>query len=262
MKNLKFLSILVMCVSCQTYKSILKDNVAITIHTHENKGIKSASAMAEIKQNSMLYNYKLRFDYLLVNKAQINQKSSNKERTKIFNLYPDTIKLRSFYLENLSKDKQLKKYFIETYTANEHTDSKRLNVFSQLELMNVASKFFYCDKVLPDTSIQSHICIGINGTKEAKWNKDYTLLEAFCYEAIFDDLNKDSSQVYTDFYNTYNESCTQYISNIKSLDEYLLNVRTSVFNKMENSVVLKQMLMKYYAQNKNNLAFRISNELQ
>ena len=31
-----------------------------------------------------------------------------------------------------------------------------------------------------------HVCIGLNEVKEASWAKDYTLLEAFCFEAIFE----------------------------------------------------------------------------
>ncbi|MBX6365676.1 MAG: hypothetical protein IRZ00_17550 [Gemmatimonadetes bacterium] len=53
--------------------------------------------------------------------------------------------------------------------------------------MKVAVRFFYPDAVLPDGTIQSHICVGINGLRDFPGERDLTL-EAFTYSAVFQDL--------------------------------------------------------------------------
>jgi hypothetical protein len=79
--------------------------------------------------------------------------------------------------------------------------------------MEVSSKFFYCDQVNPDTSIQAYVCVGLNGVKEAKWNKDYTLLEAFCYEGIFTQFDNERSHIWDAFVSEKSSllSCTNSI---------------------------------------------------
>jgi hypothetical protein len=125
------------------------------------------------------------------------------------------------------------------------------------ELMEVASKFFYCDKVNPDTSVQSHVCIGINGLKEIKWEKDYTQLAAFCYEAIFTDLDKDNSKIDESYTSEKKLAREKYRKNITTLDKYLEDVKLDLFNRMKNSTTLKEELWAYYELNNNNLSFKI-----
>lgn len=128
------------------------------------------------------------------------------------------------------------------------------------ELMLVASKFFYCDKIIEkDTAIQSHICIGINGQKEFKSNRDLTVLEAFCFEAIFNYLVKRKGPLfYKEFYNYLGKVGKEKKSDFKDFDSYLLDVRKLIYNKMQHSKALEAALLKYYHQNKNNLNFIIN----
>jgi hypothetical protein len=121
--------------------------------------------------------------------------------------------------------------------------------------MDVASRFFYCDMVFPDTTVQSHVCIGINGVKETKWEKDYTLLAAFCYEAIF--TAKDS-MLDNSYASEKKEACAAHRTAITSLDQYLLDVRADLFERMKHNELLKNLLLNYYQENKSNLAFTIT----
>ena len=257
----KYLSILILifCISCQNKKSIIKENVSLEISIYEDDGVKKASAMPVLNSNSELSKYKKRFEYLLMNVSEMHQPTGVKERTEIWNLYPDTIKLKRLYLDKFIQDLKLVKYFEETNAPIANPDLKITKTFNQVELMKVASKFFYCDQILPDTIVQSHVCIGINGIKEAKWDRDYTLLAAFCYEAIFDDLDKDSSQIDETYSSEKKLACEQFRKDITSLDKYLEDVRLDLFSRMENNAILKQKLLLYYELNKNNLAFKIIN---
>lgn len=129
------------------------------------------------KEGKLINKYHRRFDYLLQNKTQF-QGIYDK-------LYPDTNKINILYIDSISNDSNFVSYFTDfnkALTSNVVKKSK----FSKAELMTVASKFFYCDGIKPDSTISSHICIALNGVTEAKWSKDYTLLEAFCFEAIFE----------------------------------------------------------------------------
>lgn len=255
----KYLSIfaLIICVSCQSKKSTIEENVSIELSVYEDGGVKKASAMPVINSGSALNTYKRRFEYLLMNVSEMHQPGGAKARTEIWNLYPDTITLKKRYLDKFVQDAKLAGYFEETFAPISNPHFKTSTAYTHEELMDVASKFFYCDEVLPDTAVQSHVCVGINGIKEAKWSKDYTLLAAFCYEAIFDDFDKDTSQIDESYSNEKHLACEQFRKNITTLDKYLDDVRQDLFRRMKNNAVLKQKLLLYYETNKNNLAFKL-----
>jgi len=215
--------------------------------------------MPKLRSDSYLNKYQLRFDYLLINVSEIHSPEKSERRTEIWKLYPDTIKLKRLYLNEYIQDEKLENYF-ETANAaikNENADSKITYTIN--ELMEVASRFFYCNKVYPDTTVEYHVCIGINGISEAKWTKDYRLLEAFCYEGIFNDLDKDNSQINESCTFNKKEACQKYKPGIITLDKYLEDVKNELFVRMKNDTVLKTKLIEYYEQNKSNLPFKIIN---
>ena len=244
-------------VSCKSNQSIIKENVVIDVYAYEYEGKIQASAMPELRQDSELTSYNRRFEYLLINVSQIHNQDHSERRKEIWNLYPDTTKLKELYLREYIKDDKLTNYFEITMAAITDTLIVVTSYFTEEELMKVASKFFYCDKVFPDTTVQSHVCVGLNGVSEANWDKDYTLLEAFCYEAIFDDLVSDTSKIEEIYSSEKKEACNQYKTSITSLDRYLIEVRNELFERMKNDPVLKATLLEYYNKNRNNLAFEI-----
>lgn len=231
--------------------------MGIDVYTYDHEGELQASAMPELRQNSELINYKRRFEYLLINVSEIHNPEQSERRKEIWNLYPDTTKLKQLYLKEYIKDEKLTNYFEITEAAINDTSIAVTSSFNEEELMEVASKFFYCDKVFLDTTVQSHVCVGLNGVSEANWSKDYTLIEAFCYEAIFDDLVSDTSQIHAAYSTEKKEACNQYKATMTSLDEYLIEVRIELFERMKNDAVLRVKLLEYYHKNRNNLAFEI-----
>lgn len=251
--------ILTLCVSCKVSDSVIKEHVTLDVYTYDHEGKKKAAAMPEIKSSSKLKKYNGRFEYLLLNIPEIHLPENTDERNAIFNLYPDKSKMKSVLLEKYAQDKKLVAYFEETLAPINNPNLEISKNYTTIELMEVASKFFYCDAVLPDTSIQVHVCIGLNGIKEATWEKDYTLLAAFCFEAIFNDFDKDISEIWESFLAKKSEAGKKYRSNISTLDQYLLDVRLDLFDRMKQDEILKKALLNYYELNKTNLAFRIIN---
>lgn len=235
----------------------IRDHVTIKVFTYLQDQDTLASAMPELKDKSELMPYKRRFDYLLINNSKIHSIENASVRKKIWSLYPDTAELKELYLQEYVNDSLLNDYFQSTMNAIEPKNQGSFS-FDEKELMEVASKFFYCDKVLPDSSIQSHVCIGLNGVSEANWSKDYTLLEAFCYEAIFHDLSKDSSALSEVYKNKKKLAIKKYRPNFTTTDQYLLNVREELFKAMNKDSILQKLLLDYYANNKSNLAFKIT----
>jgi len=252
-----YLLFLTFCISCQTQKSIVGENISIKIYLYEVNNETKASAMPEISADSELKKYKKRFDYLLINVSEIHLKEKQEERNKIFDLYPDTSEIKRLYLEKFSRDKRLIMYFEETFAPISNPTIERTKSYSIDELMEVCSKFFYCDKVNEDSSIQAHVCVGLNGVKEAKWKKDYTLLEAFCYEGIFTQFENENTQIWDTFISEKKKSSEQHKTNISTPEQYLEDVKLELFERMRNNETLKKELLEYYELNKSNLAFTI-----
>lgn len=255
-KHLSIL-ILLLSLSCQAQRSIITDHVTIKISTYKYGNEMKVSPMPELKAESGLMKYKRRFEYLIMNISEIHLPARSKDRKRIFDLYPDTTEIKRLYLKALNDDKKLVGYFEETKAPISDPKVKVNKMYTSDELMEVASKFFYCDKVNPDTSIQSRICIGVNGLSEAKWEKDYTLLSAFCYEAIFNDLDQDVSQIRESYRSEKKNSTEQFRKNMTALDKYLEDVKEDLFTRMKNNVILQKALLDYYQLHKNDLAFEI-----
>jgi hypothetical protein len=243
--------------ACSSGKKIIEQHVGIDIYTYEDQGNVKAAAMPELKNESSLQVYSLRFDYLLINVSEIHGIDKVQQRYDIWSLYPDTVQLSRLYLNEFSGDKKLRKLFKESYLAIENPNRKKKTSYSEEELMTVASKFFYCDDVLPDTTVRMHICVGLNGIKEADWEKDYTLLEAFCYEAIFHDMDLDNSVVDTELSSVKKEATNKFRPTFTTKEAFLENVKLEVFEKMKRSLILRQSLLEYYRSNSDNLVFEI-----
>lgn len=248
--------ILIFGISCQKEKSIIRANISIEISPYQDKNQTKASAMPVLKAESELTVYKNRFNYLLLNIPEIHAANKFKERDSLNSLYPDTLEIKRLYLDRYCQDKKLIKYFSLTYDAIKNRDLQK-EIYSTDELMEVASKFFYCDQVSPDTSIQMHVCISLNGMKEALWEKDYTLLAAFCFEAIFNDLDKEDSQIRAAYSFEHDKASEQFRKQFTALEKYLADVKVDLFRRMKNNTTLKEKLLAYYDLNKANVAFEI-----
>lgn len=107
----------------------------------------------------------------------------------------DSVELRTYFLERLRNSARFDTLFlpiVDRYLRSRGGDlvgyepPPRKQVALE-DLMRVAVRFFYPDAVLPDGTIQSHICVGINGLRDFPGGRD-PLLEAFGYSAIFQDL--------------------------------------------------------------------------
>ena len=191
-----------------------------------------------------------RFRYLLANNSKFQGLDS---------LYPDVMKMNKLYIDSIRADKKFVAAF-QNLTVPVTSKTFKRETYRKKELMQVASRFFFCDTVRPDKSIGSHICIALNGLKEAQFEKDYTILEAFCFEAIFEaiDQKRPARTKFVENFLAYIEEISnKEKQNISSSDSYLRNVRLAVFERMQTDDELKNVLLEYFQKNKENLSFNI-----
>jgi hypothetical protein len=244
--------------ACKTQKNLIKENITIKIYPYEVDNEIKASAMPELNLAGDLMKFKRCFEYLILNIPEFHSVQMTEERNRLFSLYPDTSKMKEFIIEKYVNDEKLSIYFKHTYKAIKKPKLKNKISFTSDELMDVASKFFLCDKVNPDTTIQSRVCVGLNGVGELNWEKDVTLLAAFCYEAIFNDFSKDKSKIREEWDIEKKNATEHFKTNITSLEKYLEDVKQDLYKRMKNNASLKHELLTHYEMNKNNLAFKIT----
>lgn len=258
MKPIYALLILGLC-ACQTEQSVLNEHIFIDLYVYDNDGEPAVSALPKLKPDSKLMPYSRRFDYLLMNVPALHGHDAFQTRMDLNALYPDTVEVKRQYMNKYLQDEKLTEYFEAALAPIQNPDMERAATFSEDELMEVASKFFFCSGVSEDTVITTHICVGLNGVKEANWAKDFTLLEAFCYEAIFSSFDDEESEVMDSFLAAKKESQNRFFEQITTLEQYLEDVKLDLFEGMRTNEVLKAHLLGYYESNKGNLAFVISN---
>lgn len=239
----------------------IADYFGIRAQKHDDNGKESIRIDPIIKnhiQDSIghfINRYPKRFNYLLTNRTDLRSELPRYEA-----MYPDTAKISQAFAHHLQQRDSFLLY-VNTFLTPIRNPSQEITIaYSQDELMEVASKFFFCNRVRPDSTIGVHVCIGLNGVKEAHWAKDYTLLEAFCFEAIFENLLNDTQEDDGFMKNVarYRDDASEvHLSLAKNLDDYLEEVKLVVFEKMKYDETLKEELLKHFQENKKNLPFEI-----
>lgn len=193
-----------------------------------------------------------RFRYLLAN--------NSRHFLYLENFHPDHARINREYARRMKSDRKFVRHFREMVAPaiSKRFDRKK---FSIGEIMTVASRFFFCDTVKPDRSIGSHICIALNGLADAGFDRDYTVVEAFCFESIFAEIEARSparAKVVENFVSYINEISAGARKENAADDVYLKNVRGAVFKRMSQDTDLKKLLIDYFESNRNNLSFEIS----
>jgi hypothetical protein len=145
--------------------------------------------------------YPRRFRYLLLNRSAFQGIYEG--------LYPDTVRINHLYTASLQKDPEFVRAFqlLCAPFSGKTTDTVR---FTRSELLQVAARFFYCEAVTTGLQIRSSICIGRNGLSSLLVTDDQAVLEAFCFEAIFETYYPQPGQK-----NVFVNNFLSYIENVQ-----------------------------------------------
>lgn len=193
--------------------------------------------------------YPRRFRFILTNKSKFQNRYEN--------LYPDTVKINSLYTQSLATDTLFMSYFSKLSLPFQNPNQKKIRITLK-ELMLVASRFFYCESVKKDSTINAYVCVHLNGLKNV-FDKDYTLIEAFCFEAIFESYepNHQPTPFVVNFKSYIKEAERKEKHLFKDKAAYLAQIRQYCFNKMANDKALQKALLAYYQLHQNNLPFEL-----
>jgi len=195
--------------------------------------------------------YPRRFRYVLMNKTRFQGIYEK--------YYPDTIRINRLFTDSLRMDTSFMHVFglLSMPFTGQKTPAIR---FSRQQLMTVAARFFYCQAVRTDSGIASTICVGRNGLEELGSFPDQSLLEAFCFEAIFEKYYTSpgiKNLFIARVLSFIEEGRQRYIHLFPNKELYLQTVRQYCFEKMEQDDALATALLDYYEANKSSLAFAI-----
>jgi hypothetical protein len=209
------------------------------------------------KVSSFIKKHPLRFNYLidkLFFPSMINRHFSPGEAEELFS---DSVKMMNRFCDSLNTDAFYHHFIL--LTSGEKDGSAPSTHFTTLEMMRVASRFFYVDHVSEkDTTVSSHICVAINGQNELKNVRDLSVLEAFCFEGIFHYLNKRKKSA---FFKTFDDAMRQSSlyekKRFTDFSSFLQAVKIRCYDAMEKDKDLEKSLLGYYQSNRNNINFII-----
>ena len=196
--------------------------------------------------SSFIQGHKPRFEYI-INKVFSTVLNDNKnfDSTLLNDRFCKAISTDSFY------------HHFTCLTSGDRKKDKNMVSFNTEELMKIASRFFMCDNIREqDTAISAHICVGINGISELEVTKDYTVLEAFCFEAIFKSLEK-KPKLIVNFDRYIAQASAESKKNFSGFQSHLTAVKNKCYAFMEKDKDLQNELMSYYRKNIHNINFKI-----
>ena len=195
---------------------------------------------------SFIQSHKHRFEYISNKLLSILIKKNNTfDSSFLTQQFRKSISTDSFY------------YNFIHLTSGSKTKVGTDLTFTTAELKKVASHFFMCDDIREkDTAFSYHICVGINGISELKTTKDYTVLEAFCFEAIFRTLGH-KPKFLNNFHHYISESSKVEKEHFIDFKSHLTAVRNRCYALMEKDEDLEKAIISYYIQNLDNINFKI-----
>jgi len=201
------------------------------------------------KKQAFFKRFHRRFDYILINKVNV-------DGADLYKMRKDTAALNRRFCELFTQQKELSGYF--DVLANAQTGTKQM--FTVAELMQIASRFFWLYNEEPD-GWNYYICIGNNGQKESSYEKDYSVLEAFCFEAILSYLDKRKSPRFRIAARKYLDELAGAVPETdRQNPAVIFTARQSLYHKMEQDAGLKDALLKYYRRYGNTFGFRLSDK--
>jgi hypothetical protein len=122
----------------------------------------------EGKLGKFITQYNERFNYIVIKCFKGSDTFSK--------LFPDSNKINTVFCQQLHNNEKFIQYFEQLTPLKFLNKEVEPQQFTEAELMYVASRFFYCNRVTKDTGIGSKICVGINGVKEMKTERDLSSL--------------------------------------------------------------------------------------
>lgn len=219
---------------------LFKGNVANSYYNSINKNVGG-----EVANFVKVYTY--RFEYIVAHALDTSLSRKIAE---------DATTIKTKFQEYLLSENFYKQF---TLLINPSKTNPRANlIFSKEEYFHTGSLFFICDEVnKKDTSINYHICVGINGIPDHDKTNEKLALQALCFEAIFKNIIGSKSLLLKSFDSYISKAATKYRRSFVDYNSYLQNVRHTCFKDIEYDKNFQKILMTYYLENRESINFTI-----
>lgn len=181
-----------------------------------------------------------RIEYLLWNRINIDS---------LVTVLPDSIKATKGFVNEIRKAK-FQEYFNKIIVPNNYSRE----VFSESEMMNVASKFFKVVEHVKNKYTRN-TCVASIGFKRNRREIDVTLLEAIVFDAI--NSRKSNDVLFMEKEIEYRKLAIEEFEN-ETANHKLMKIRNSVYESMKQDRELKKYLLKYIKDNQNNIPIKIA----
>ena len=177
---------------------------SVYVGTHEGRNWFAPSPRTDVPADDPLaglFNQNwLYVDYLLQ-----NYRSS--DASAIEKTLPDSAKAAALFAVQLRNDHRFEPLFKEQVAHFLAATGRSLTGYrpqpklslSTDSLMTIAAQFFYAMRERPDSSISWKVCVGMNGFMQDKRDDMQPLVEAFCFQAVFDQYDPEKPGYATDF---------------------------------------------------------------
>jgi hypothetical protein len=258
MRSLPIVFVLFITLQSTAQNADLASHIGLDMRYYEEEGQRylGVSPVLLTSKNDAtseaMKKYPKRFRYLLMNYTKFQGIYEQ--------YYPDTIRINRLYTQSFAADTSFLRFYKHLISPFIKKQSAPIR-FSRQQMMQVAARFFYCQSLSGDKRIISTICIGRNGLEELSIGVDQPVLEAFCFEAIFEKYydNTGKKNAFIGNFLSYISEAEKLYSDQKTLnpDVYLSRIRAYCFEKMENDKSLQQSLADYYEANLKSFAFEL-----
>lgn len=200
--------------------------------------------------SSFMQSHSNRFHYLLNNKlGSIHDQ---------LDLNGTTAQIDSGFCKLMHDTENFLEYIGELIPHQDDNIRPEKNAFTMDEMMNIASRFFHVESINEsDTTIQRAICVGRHGVSDLALTKDFSSLEAFIFEAVFNDILKKNSRLEANFESCIETSLRELRSMPVTLPELLRETRARCYSEMAKDEDLKKNLLRYYQKNRDNVSWRL-----
>ena len=191
--------------------------------------------------------YPYRFEYIVANVL-----GSSLSRQ----IVTDSITTKNNFKEYLLSQNFYKQFSLLVNSAKNNETSNL--VFSKKKYFHTGSLFFICDEInKKDTSINYHICVGINGISDADKTNEKLALQALCFEAIFKNTKSAKSPLLQSFHSHITKATNKERKHFVDYNTFHQNVKQACFKAMEEDENFQTTLMNYYTKNRKSLNFII-----
>lgn len=125
------------------------------------------------------------------------------------------------------------------------------------EMLNIAVKYFYIKHINKDGHYVGKVCKGINGIKETEDARN-PQLEDFCFSVIFSNYESEENNMYEELIDGVKDVYKLNLGTDKK--EKLLRAQGAMYMYMRHNETLKNLLIKSYHEQKEDLPFVLISE--